>query len=307
MSFIDKALERAKALQKQKSGGEVPPEAEASSLRIPLTMRVAPAEGETVPQEINYHITRTVAVDPEVLRRHKLIVSGGEAEAAAAEGYKVLRTQILHRTKEQGHNTLLITGPLPGEGKTLTAINLAISIAREVNQTVLLVDADLRSPSVHSYFGLPARPGLVDHLTEGVPLTELLIHPRGLAKLVVLPGGRPAARAAELINSPLMKDLVQDLKHFYPNRYVLFDLPPLLAYTDALVFAPLVDAILLVVEAGKTSRDDIERSQELLRKFNLLGYVLNKAEPSPQGYYQYQYARTPKAAGKRKFKFPWVK
>jgi Mrp family chromosome partitioning ATPase len=170
-----------------------------------------------------------------------------------------------------------------------------------VNQTVLLVDADLRSPSIHRYFGIPRGEGLVDHLTAGVPINELLIHPEGLGKLVLLPGGRPATQAPELINSPLMGELVQDLKHYYPGRYVLFDLPPLLNFADALAFAPLMDGIIVVVEAGKTSREDIERCQEMLKKFNLLGFVLNKLEILGPDYYYYPHQRERTANRKLSF------
>jgi Mrp family chromosome partitioning ATPase len=174
---------------------------------------------------------------------------------------------------------------------------------------VLLVDADLRFPSISKYFDLADEPGLADHLTSGVPIEELLIHPEGLAKLVILPAGQPVSQAAELLNSPLMRDLVQELKHFYTNRYVIFDLPPVLTFADALAFAPLMDGIILVIEAGKTAREEIERCQELLKKFRLLGFVLNKAEKTKnlgyyQGYYDY---KKPARGAKRKFKFPFFK
>ena len=267
------------------------------------------AEHQVIPEDIFYTVTRTVAVDPENLRRQRLLVGGGEAEAAVAEGYKVLRTHIMQQTAEEGHNTLMVTGPLPGEGKTLTAINLAISISQELNHTVLLVDADLRSPSIAQYFGLSDGPGLTDHLTKGVPIEELLIHPEGLAKLVILPAGQPVIQAAELLNSPVMRDLVQELKHYHPNRYVVFDLPPVLTFADALTFAPLVDGIIVVVEAGKTAREDIERCQEMLKKFRLLGFVLNKAGGTlNQGYYQgYYNSPQVETSAKRKFRLPMFK
>ncbi len=285
MSFIDKALEKAKDLHKKKGEPATPPGPEKPPADRPLAPFAALGDRDAVLPELAYTITRTVAVDPEVMRRNRLISGGGEVEAGVAEEYKLLRTHILQRTKAKDCNTLMVTGPLPGEGKTLTAINLAISIAHEVSHTVLLVDADLRSPSIHRYFGIPRGEGLVDHLISGVPISELLVHPEGLDKLVLLPGGKPVARAAELISSPLMADLVQELKHYYPNRYVLFDLPPFLNYADALAFAPLVDGAILVVEAGRTAKEDIERAQEMLKPFNLLGFVLNKLDIIQTGYY----------------------
>jgi exopolysaccharide/PEP-CTERM locus tyrosine autokinase len=248
-------------------------------------------------------------VDPEKLRRNRIIAGGWEASSNVVEEYKVLRTQILHRTAEADHNTLMVTGALPDEGKTLTAINLAIILSRELNHTVLLVDADLRSPSITHYFGLEDEPGMVDYLTNGVPISELLIHPQGLGKLVILPAGRAATQAAELLNSPLMRELVQELKHYYTNRYVIFDLPPLLVYADALAFAPLVDGIIVVAEADKTPKESIQRCQEMLKKFKLLGFVLNKTgETSDAGYYRgYYYPPKREPGVKKRFKLPLFK
>ena len=198
----------------------------------------------------------------------------------------------------------MITGPLPGEGKTLTSINLAISISQAVEKAVLLVDVDLRYPSVHRYFGLKGEPGLVDHLENGVPLSEALVHPEGegMGNLVLLPAGRRIGQGLELIGSSRMSDLVQELKHFYPDRYVLFDFPPLLSYADALAFAPLVDGIIIVVEAGKTSREDIDRCLRMLKEFPVLGFVLNKVDSSQQPSYHYRYGQKDV-----KRKFPWSK
>jgi exopolysaccharide/PEP-CTERM locus tyrosine autokinase len=307
LSFIDKALERAKALNKHKEKSESPAGVQKPSSFSATTRVAGITERETIPQDIFYTVTRVVPVDPENLRRQRLLAGGTEANVV--EEYKVLRTHILQKTAEEGHNTLMVTGPLQGEGKTLTAINLAISISQELNHTVLLVDADLRSPSISQYFGLPEAPGLVDHLTTGAPINELLMHPEGLAKLVILPAGRPVTQAAELLNSPLMRDLVQELKHYHPNRYVIFDLPPLLTFADALTFAPLVDGIIVVVEAGKTPREGIERCQEMLKKFRLLGFVLNKAEVgADQGHYQgYYYPRKGEQAARKKFRLPMFK
>lgn len=307
MSFIDKALERAKILHQEKRRTESPlnpldPEA------IPAAAANGSAAGQIIPAEICYTFTRTVPVDLEVLRRNRILVGQEAGESLAAEGYRVLRTHLLHQTTDESRNTLMITGPQSGEGKTLTAINLTISISKEINHTVLLVDADLRSPSITHYFGLPKQPGLVDYLIDGVPLPELLIHPQGLSKLVILPAGRPILHAAELLNSPRMRDLVQELKHFYTNRYVIFDLPPLLNCADALTFAPLMDGILLVIEAGKTAKEDIERCQEMLKKFRFLGFVLNKTEEIlSQGYYYPYTKRVQPSTPKRKFKLPLFK
>lgn len=299
MDFLDKALEKAKAL-KQKTGEARSP----SAPRVPPPGPSPSLSGSGAPGgEIQYTSTLTVPVSLEWLRSQRIIT--GAADDPAGEAYKLLRTQILQRTKAGHHNTLMITGARPGEGKTLTAINLAISLAQEVDKTVLLVDADLRYPSVHEYFGLPRGPGLVDYLNGSLPLSQLLVHPEGFDKLVILPAGRMVAGAAELISSPMMADLVKELKQFYPDRYVLFDLPPLLSFADPLAFAPLVDGIMLVVEMGKTAREDIQKSVELLKGFSILGLVLNKVKKEDHGYYYYYHKNNEKPGTKNKF-LRWI-
>ncbi|MDD3582350.1 MAG: CpsD/CapB family tyrosine-protein kinase, partial [Desulfobacca sp.] len=198
---------------------------------------------------------------------------------------------ILQKTLADHRNTLMITSPLPEDGKTLPAINLALSISQELAQTVLLIDVDLRAPSIHQYFGLPAEPGLVDYLEGQASIPEILVHPQGINSLVVLPGGKPTEWAAELIRSPRMAELVPELKHCYPDRYVIFDLPPVLSYADALAFAPLVDSIVLVVAARQTSREDLSQCVEMLQAYPILGYVLNKVEKLNTSRYYRDYKR----------------
>jgi protein-tyrosine kinase len=306
LSFIDKALERAKILNKEKGKTETPLSQPQPSA-MPDSAAPGLAEGQIIPEDIRYTITRTVPVDLEILRRNRILAGKEAGESLAAEGYRLLRTHLLHQTTKEGRNTLMVTGPQSGEGKTLTAINLAISISKEINHTVLLVDTDLRSPSITDYFGLPKQPGLVDYLIDEVPIPELLIHPQGLTKLVILPAGRAITHAAELLNSPRMRDLVQELKHFYTNRYVIFDLPPLLTCADALTFAPLMDGIMVIIEAGRTAKEDIKHCQEMLKQFRFLGFVLNKTEETlSQGYY-YPYPPRIQPTTRRKFKLPLFK
>ena len=254
------------------------------------------------PGEIHYTYTRTVTVDMDRLRRNRLIVAG--SDETLGKPIDCCGPTFCMAPSGEGRNTLMVTGPLPNEGKTLTTINLAIAISQKVGQTVLLVDGDLRNPSVHRYLDLPSGPGLVDYLTSGYPIAESLVHPEGLANLVVLPAGRSTTQSVELLSSPLMVDLVRELKHFYPDRYVLFDLPPLL-YADPLAFAPLVDGIILVVEAGSTPREEITRALEMLKEFPVLGCVLNKIDPRGLSYNYLQYY--PDRDSQKKFKLPWLK
>jgi protein-tyrosine kinase len=301
LSFINKALEKAKSLHHQK--GKPTPAPRQAPPQAPMPDLDEVTGFAETPEEIHYTYTRKVAVEMNSLRRYRLTVNG--SDQALGEAYKLLRTHVLHRTKREGRNTLMVTSPLPNEGKTLTTINLAIAISQKVGQTVLLVDSDLRNPSIHRYLDLPSGPGLVDYLISGHPIAECLMHPVGLANLVVLPAGKSTSEATELLSSPLMVDLVKELKHFYPDRYVLFDLPPLL-YADPLAFAPLVDGIILIVEAGSTPREEITHALDLLKEFPVLGCVLNKMDTMSLSY-DYYSKYYPDRDSRKKFTWPWFK
>ena len=168
--------------------------------------------------------------------------------------YKVLRTRILQQTKPKGWNTLMVTSTRPGEGKTLTAINLALTIAKAFGQTVLLVDCDLRQQQVYRYLGLESDKGIVDYLLDGVPVKDLIIWPK-IDKLTLISGGRTVSESAELLGSQRMKDLVVEMKTRYGDRYVIFDVPPVLSGADALTFSQLVDGIIMVVEGAGTDKE----------------------------------------------------
>ncbi len=233
---------------------------------------------------ISYSNTRRVRVPVPELRKNR-VVTGYENDAHTAE-YKMLRTQVLRRMRANGWTTLAVTSCAPGEGKTLTAINLAYSMAKEVDQTVLLVDFDLRRPSVAKYFGVQPPKGVMDYLVNDTPLDEILFNP-GVERLVVLPNTVQLHNSSEMLSSPVMKRLVQELKTRYQSRYVLFDMPPVLAADDVLAFAPYVDGILLVVEEGKTKKAELQRTMEILEGINIVGTVLNKSKKPAIPYYYY--------------------
>ncbi|HNZ35817.1 MAG: Tyrosine-protein kinase YwqD [Deltaproteobacteria bacterium ADurb.BinA179] len=207
-----------------------------------------------------------------------------------SESYKVLRTRILQKTGEQGGTTIMITSALPGEGKTLTAVNLSLTFAKEYNQTVLLVDSDLHRQSVHECLGFESRTGLADYLLDGTSLGDLIVWP-GVEKFTVISGGKTVTTSSELLGSPRMKGLVKDLKYRYPDRYVFFDVPPVLAGADALAFAPQVDHIILVVRAGSTSIEDVRLALDLLPREKVLGVVLNRADAAVLVGRHYSYGK----------------
>ena len=190
------------------------------------------------------------------------------------ESYKMLRTHVLHRTRPNGWNSIMITSALPGEGKTLTAVNLALTFAKEFNHTVLLVDCDLKKQSVHKVMGIESKFGLIDALVDDRPLQDLIVWP-GVEKLTLISGDRTINNTSEILSSLKMKALASEIKSRYPDRYVFFDLPPVLSFTDAVAFSPLVDAILMVVRAEQTSLPDVKKAVHLLPKEKFLGFVLN--------------------------------
>lgn len=227
----------------------------------------------TIPTQIVYTRTRSLQIPESVLREQRLIA--GFQKSPFADAFKILRTQVAHRMREKGWNVIGVTSPGQHEGKTLTAVNLAISLAMDVTQSVLLVDANLRRPSVHAMFGLESCRGLSNYLLDDVPIEELLIHP-GIGRFIFLPGGHAVSHSAEALTSPKMVALVDEFKHRYQSRMILFDLPPILQTSDVLAFSPYLDAILVVVEEGRTTVEDVERSLSLLKDSTpVLGTVVN--------------------------------
>jgi non-specific protein-tyrosine kinase len=167
------------------------------------------------------------------------------------------------------------------EGKTLTALNLAVAFSQEIDRTVLLVEVDLARPSFNEILGLDAdAPGLVDHLLDNRPVEELLVR-TNLDNLTILPAGRSVPNSAELLGARQMKKLVAELKERFIDRFIIFDTSPVTESADALVFSEVADAILLVVEAGRTAAPRIRQAQEILEHKNLIGLMLNKAKREP--------------------------
>ncbi|MGZ8216719.1 CpsD/CapB family tyrosine-protein kinase [Methylomagnum sp.] len=240
----------------------------------------APRRAESMPAtgtiaRIEYTQTRSVPVDRGFLRRQRLIA--GLEPGPYVDAYKVLRTRVLQRMRENGWTTLGVTSPNAGAGKSLVAANLALSLALEVTQTVLLVDANLRQPSLHHYFGIDPAHGLGDHLLDGVAVERILVHPQGIDRFVLLPGNRSLPGSAELLSSPGTAKLVEELKHRYPDRLVIFDLPHWHT-ADALALAPRLDALLMVTGAGRTGQEALAQTLAQIPGIPIIGTVLNDAE-----------------------------
>jgi non-specific protein-tyrosine kinase len=230
----------------------------------------------------SYVHSRSARLDPAVMADRRCV--GFFSNLPEVESYRVLRTQIMSRVLEKGGNTLMVTSALPGEGKTLTAINLTFTIAREFKHTVLLVDCDLRRQNIHNVLGIPAEKGLVDYILDDCPVQDLLVWP-GVEKVTLISGGRTIGGSSEVLGSPRVKELVAEMKTRYSDRFVIFDVPPVLIGADALAFAPLVDHVIMVVQAGRTPLPDINKALEMLPQEKILGFVLNRHEASRNKHY----------------------
>jgi len=243
--------------------------------------QAAETEARSEPLHIEYSTTQVMADALVRLQRTHGVVKPDRS--VLSESFKMLRNQVLQRLRADGHKLLAVTSPRGIEGKSLTAVNLALTIAADYDSAVLLVDADLSGGGLQSMFGLDGTRGLSDYLMNGAPISELLVNP-GLARFVLLPAGQQAVlNSAELLATKLAQKLISEMKHRYADRYIIVDLPPLLDTADALAFLPQVDTTLVVVEEHTTSIQDMESMAELLAPFNLIGTVMSQARQTEKG------------------------
>ena len=258
MEKIQQALEKAK--QQRESGGKSASSRETQAAEV---------------KSIVYSETRTIEGHVETQRENRILSS--MEHGTYADAFKILSTQVMQRMEEHQWSSLAITSVGDDEGKTTTAINLGISIAKEVEYTVLLVDTNLRKPELHKYFGIKPELGLSDYLQSEIDLVDILIKPANIEHFVILPGGTPIMNSIEMLGSPKMCSLAQELKDRYPKRIIIFDLPPVLSTADTLSFVPCIDAALTVVEDDTTKEAELEHAVDLLSVTNIIGTVLNKA------------------------------
>ena len=203
-----------------------------------------------------------------------------------AELFKVLRTNLLFPANGKLPRKILITSPLPGDGKSFVTSNLAISIAQGVEEYVLLIDCDVRRPQIHKHFGFGQVTGLSEHLSAGTELSKSLLK-TPIPKLTVLPAGKPPANPTELLSSKRMKALLNDVANRYDDRFIIIDSPPpsMAAETSAIV--SFVDGVILIVKAGSTPRSAVNETIEQIGKEKILGVVLNQSDQPLKKYYSY--------------------
>ncbi len=216
--------------------------------------------------------------------KEKRVVAATDIQPAS-QAYRMLRTQVLQRARANGINTIGVVSAINSEGKTLTAVNLALSLAAEPNQTVVLIDLDLRRPMVARILGLAAERGLESWFGGEEPTKNACYGIEGVERLFVLPTLAPLAGSSEILAGLGTRKLFNELKGRDPGRLLVVDLPPVLLSDDALTVAPLLDAVVLVVNERRTRREDVVRVVELLGNTRIIGTVLNRSSESEQRAY----------------------
>jgi len=262
MSRIQKALAKAKATASHDRKLSQP-RGIASSLR------------QAVKNTGIFKALLSTKIDTAAMARYRILPGVDDNKVATA--YKMLRTRILQRMRSNNWNSLLVTGPGPNEGKTITAANLAISISKDINQSTILVDLDLPRPSLTEYFGLTVDAGLGEFLKGEANLEDIIYVPDGLERLTMIPNREPIENSSDLIASPRMHELIAWTRDHGDATVTIFDMPPVLATDDVLAFCEYVDTVLLVVSQGMTDRQALAKTVQLLSDYELLGVILNRS------------------------------
>lgn len=234
---------------------------------------------------IGYELTRVLSLNHEHLAKNRIVAFNKNNRLSL--GFDILRTQIIKKMLKHGWRTMAITSPIPACGKSMVAINLAMSIAHHTDRTAMLVDFDLRRPSISRYLGLPSGVSLNEVLSGEATVAESLVNP-GLDRLVILPTAVPVKNSSEVLSSRKVTGLITEFRDRYAERIVIFDLPPLLGTDDAMIMLSQVDCVLVVVGNGMVSKTDLTESMRYVDTNKLLGTVLNKAKIThSMGYYDY--------------------
>jgi|HubBroStandDraft_1064217.scaffolds.fasta_scaffold02807_4 succinoglycan biosynthesis transport protein ExoP len=217
------------------------------------------------------------------------LVTQVRPQSQMAESYRALRTSLLLSNLGAPPRVIMVTSALPQEGKTTTSINCAVVLAQK-GVRVLLIDADLRRPSIHKTLGMGPRSGLSNVLTGSSTLEQTITRTSILPNLFILPAGTPPPNPAELLASSNMRDVLERLRNEYDH--VVVDTPPSLSVTDAVVLSPRADAVVLVIRSGQTTKQALRRSRDILAQVNakVVGVLLNAVDlSSPDYYYYYEY------------------
>ncbi|WP_227817240.1 XrtA-associated tyrosine autokinase [Nitrogeniibacter aestuarii] len=304
MSLIEKAVERLDQLKQAGLEPASSPEVKAVTPELkpePVqrtpepVVTVKPSVGRDASIEQGSVSSREIEIDLE--RLHALgFVTPDHPRTVIAEEYRVVKRPLLKNAVSNGDvsvedgNLIMVTSALPGEGKSFTALNLAISMALELDHTVLLVDADVSKPSVLRTLGLPPEKGLMDVLTnKDIALPDVLLK-TNIDKLSILPAGNTTQRATEVLASDGMNRLLDEMARRYSDRIIIFDSPPLLVTTEARALAAHMGQIVLVVESERTTHSAVKQAAAMISACPIKMTLLNKcSQRGTAGYYGYGY------------------
>lgn len=264
MGKIETALNLAKQAQ-AKGSGTAQHRRKSSDFTAPLGAGVKSWDG-----------IAKVKFDHDCMARNRVTLGLPERNSAEM-AYNMLRTRLIRRMRSNNWTSVIVTSPDAGAGKSITSINLAISLAREQNQTVYLIDLDLREPKIATYLGVKDPPGGITRYLDGIGTVADALVDGGVPRLYVALNTIAHQHSAELLTSPRMHQFVEELKRQDPNGIVVYDAPPVLVTDDVLAFMPMVDCVLLIAAQGGTKREDLGKAITLLEETNLLGVVLNKS------------------------------
>jgi exopolysaccharide/PEP-CTERM locus tyrosine autokinase len=278
MSRIEKAMEKAGQIS---SITATPSQPKYTPEKENWEQPAVSTQGDTASCQIDIESRRLVAMN--------------DFNLPITEEFRKMKSIVMQLIKKDpANNLLLVTSSISGEGKSITALNLAISLAQEHDQHVLIIDADLRKPSIGRYLGLTTQKGLTEYLKENAPLDDLLIK-TGLGSLIFLPAGASEINPVELFSSQKMKDLLTKLKERFSGGYIVIDSSPVLPFAEARILSTLADGVVYVVKESGTSVKNIQEGLGSLPEANILGLVYNQATTASLAggyhYYYYDYHR----------------
>jgi receptor protein-tyrosine kinase len=260
----------------------VPAPAPAAAQSVQAQNLKHPEDPQHSSRELRARSTsRQVMIDFDRLRVEG-ILTPDRGRSLTTEQFRIIKNSVLRNRWQENtnlHNLIMVTSAVPGEGKTFTAINLAMSIASERDLTVLLIDGDLSRPSIVKRLGIKADKGLLDLLEDPTLDVGDVILRTNVESLSVIPAGKPNQMSTELLASTRMKRLVEEISKRYPDRIIVFDAPPVLATTESSILARHADQIVFVVEAEGTRRSAVKSALDLISSCPNIGLVLNKARP----------------------------
>lgn len=294
-SLIEKAAQRLEQLrQAGVSVGDAPAATPAAAAEPVAAAPVAPAAPVKAKVAEPEPVSREVFLDLDRLMQAGYVTPNAP-RSPIADQYRVIKRPLLANATGKGAvpvvngNLIMVTSALPGEGKSFTAVNLAMSLATELDYRVLLVDADVARPSLRRVFDLPAGPGLMDVLVKpDVKMSDVLLR-TNIDKLSLLLSGTPHARATELLASDAMTRLLEEMAQRYPDRIIIFDSPPLLPTTEARVLATHMGQVVVVVQAERTLQSDLQHALATIENCPVKLMLLNQARGIGKDVYGYGY------------------